>query len=46
MTLVAYVFSNLQTVKDMVRQMPKLSCVIALFYGQDSERTETVMKSS
>ena len=45
MTLVAYVFWTLQTVKCMVRQIFKQSCFIAPFYGQHVNGSQTFVKS-
>ena len=45
LSLVAYVFSKLQTVKDMVRQMSKYPRLLAAFSGQDVKGSLRLVKS-
>ena len=44
-TLIAYVFPELQTAKDVVRQMSKKSCFRRPFDKQHGKRSKTLLKS-
>ena len=45
MTLIAYLFSKLQTAKHVVRQMSKKSRFSSLFNKQHATRSQTLLKS-
>ena len=46
MTFVAYVFSKLQTVKDMARRMFRYSLFRTPFYNQHVKASQTLVKPS
>ena len=46
MTLIPYVFRNLQTVKNVVKQMSKKSCFRRLFDKQYGKRAQSLLKSA
>ena len=46
MTLIAYVFWNLQTVENVVRQMSKKSRFRRLFDKQYAKQAQTLLKSA
>ena len=46
MTLIPYVFRNLQTVKNVVKQMSKKSCFRRLFDKQYGKRAQALLKSA
>ena len=45
MTIIAYLFLKLQTVKDIVRQMSKKSPFIRPFHKRHGKRSQTLLKS-
>ena len=46
MTLVAYVFPKIQTAKDVVRQMSKMTCFRTPLESQIVKGSQTLVKSA